>query len=619
MPLPDPMAVALLEHGQFLHRLARGLVHDSSTADDVVQETYLAALLHPPHRMGNPRGWLATVARNFALRTRRAEARRLAHERASAKGEALHSTEEVAQRLELSRLLVGAVLALPEPYRSTIVYRYLDDLSVREIARRMGGVPERTVQTRLRRGIYRLRVRLDSDRGDRRGSWTLALMPLAGTPSRSPTATVSGTTAPFVTGGLVVGTKISLAAAAALVAGAFGSGWTLRPWLAPEERAQTASPVAMDGPRAPASTPQLTGRLSSTSTPPAPVASVPSAPAQTDAQSYLRRINEAPNAKSARPVFVEITGLAPETAQEIVLGIFRDIRDAGSRLACIELFARSRFALELFHFGATDPDLSVQTVALRFASNFGFRDFTEDRSAYLDWWERNKSLSQEAVVRSNAIALVSRLRDLDEEASARELRSVERVDFGALRGAVEDPAATLREGGILEVVASWIDASGSTTKLKQSAIGWVEKLGPDEGWLRAHVLPLVENPAANDGEVVIPAYLLLGKPGNPWAFDPLVLAFTRTPRKSDWSFIAMALVAMGDPRAISTMIGMIQADNTYDSLYGIGYFGLSKWTGVRYDETHDAAWWRSWMQKNQERLPEAVRGAPIPVLSPLGR
>ena len=38
---------------------------------------------------------------------------------------------------------------------------------------------------------------------------------------------------------------------------------------------------------------------------------------------------------------------------------------------------------------------------------------------------------------------------------------------------------------------------------------------------------------------------------------------------------------------IPTMIAVIIADDTYDSIYGVGYFGLRKFTGVEYDESHD--------------------------------
>ena len=53
------------EHAAFVRGVARALVLDESRADDVAQETWLAAMKHPPARAAGVRSWLATVARNF--------------------------------------------------------------------------------------------------------------------------------------------------------------------------------------------------------------------------------------------------------------------------------------------------------------------------------------------------------------------------------------------------------------------------------------------------------------------------------------------------------------------------------------------------------------------------
>lgn len=63
------------------------------------------------------------------------------------------------------------------------------------------------------------------------------------------------------------------------------------------------------------------------------------------------------------------------------------------------------------------------------------------------------------------------------------------------------------------------------------------------------------------------------------------------------------------------MIALIEADNTYDTIYGIGYFGLGKLTGVSYDESHDGAWWREWWEKNKHRYPVEIQALEIPRLT----
>jgi hypothetical protein len=100
----------------------------------------------------------------------------------------------------------------------------------------------------------------------------------------------------------------------------------------------------------------------------------------------------------------------------------------------------------------------------------------------------------------------------------------------------------------------------------------------------------------------------------------LAAAFEKTPEKREWSDIARALEPLRDARVLPTMVAMIVADGgTNESAYGIGYFGLSKWLGVRYEESHDGRWWQQWWTENADKLPEPARGKPLPVLRPVAR
>ena len=61
----------LLGEAGWLRRLAASLVGDGAQADDLVQETWMAALRRPPRADGEPRPWLARVASNLARNARR--------------------------------------------------------------------------------------------------------------------------------------------------------------------------------------------------------------------------------------------------------------------------------------------------------------------------------------------------------------------------------------------------------------------------------------------------------------------------------------------------------------------------------------------------------------------
>ncbi|MHC4729950.1 MAG: RNA polymerase sigma factor, partial [Planctomycetota bacterium] len=154
----------LVAHRGFVRALARRLVLDPDRADDVAQETLLAALAAPPRDRGALRGWLARVARNVAYRMLRDDERRRRREARRARPDRERPTGDVVADLQLHREVVDALLALDEPYRSTLVLHFFDDLPPRAIAARTG-TKGTTVRTHLKRGIERLRRVLDERHG----------------------------------------------------------------------------------------------------------------------------------------------------------------------------------------------------------------------------------------------------------------------------------------------------------------------------------------------------------------------------------------------------------------------------------------------------------------------
>src|SRR5688572_26778406 len=160
--------------------LARHLATSAMSPEDLVQETWVAFLTRPPREEAASASWLHTVLRNFAFRSRRSETRRRTHEEAAARME-VQSTSggDFLERAELLQQLSQRVLRLEEPYRSTVLLRYFEELSPAEIARRQG-VPVNTVYTRLRRAIEELRTQLDRAHGGDRKAWLTILLPLTG-------------------------------------------------------------------------------------------------------------------------------------------------------------------------------------------------------------------------------------------------------------------------------------------------------------------------------------------------------------------------------------------------------------------------------------------------------
>lgn len=168
---------SVLEHSSWMRSFARSLVFDQSKVDDVVQEAWLAAIKTPANRIQNPKAWLSGVIRHTVFDFGKSESRRAKREQLAAKGEALPSTADLAEQVSMQRKIAGLVLELEEPYRSTVLLRFFEDLTPNEIAERQG-VPPATVYSRLSRALEQMRERLDRDYGNRQ-DWCLALLPLA--------------------------------------------------------------------------------------------------------------------------------------------------------------------------------------------------------------------------------------------------------------------------------------------------------------------------------------------------------------------------------------------------------------------------------------------------------
>lgn len=218
-PVPIPFE-ELLEHAGWVRALARRLVRDSGVADDLVQETWLAALRRPPADRRNLRGWLGRVVTHAARKTgRRDPPHALAGEAAGA----TEPPEDLAEALETEQSLVRLVLELEEPYRATVILRYWHDLDSGAIARRLG-VPAGTVRWRLSEGLERLRARLDATHGGDRRAWCLALAPLASLARRGGAVSTGAAALPLLGKGLLgmpLALKLS-ATATLLVLGLLG-------------------------------------------------------------------------------------------------------------------------------------------------------------------------------------------------------------------------------------------------------------------------------------------------------------------------------------------------------------------------------------------------------------
>ena len=234
MPNFDPEKLSN-QHAR-LRRLAAAIVGDG-LADDVVQETWMAALAVDGREPAHWAAWLSRVTRNLAWRRRLGDDRRRAREASTARGELHSSTDELIAQIEEGHLVERSLTQLDEPYRSTLLWRFYEDLSIAEISRRTGH-PESTTRTHLQRGLAKLRERLKSERGP---DWRAALVPLLRVEPKQVLASASGSVAGL--GGIWMATLWKPALVVALLVSAWM--WS-ESWREPPENEEAESALVAE-------------------------------------------------------------------------------------------------------------------------------------------------------------------------------------------------------------------------------------------------------------------------------------------------------------------------------------------------------------------------------------
>lgn len=159
----DAVALCVREHGPAVGRLCMALLGSQPDAEEVLQETMLAAYAQMASWRGDGtvRAWLFGIARRQCARRFERGARERRHLRVVPEAAAASPAVsiETMRRAEAVREALGG---LKPSEREALVLHYQGELSFREIAE-LCGIDEAAARKRASRGLARLRKALTSD------------------------------------------------------------------------------------------------------------------------------------------------------------------------------------------------------------------------------------------------------------------------------------------------------------------------------------------------------------------------------------------------------------------------------------------------------------------------
>ena len=355
-------------------------------------------------------------------------------------------------------------------------------------------------------------------------------------------------------------------------------------------------------------------------------------------EGWVERLKTLEGHKAAAfKVGPELVTLEPNFGLDVVTAAWPELTDYKVKTGLLKAFHFSKRlrpkkhprVLKILHLGMSDKNEKVRQYAAGYVKEYALEDFAGRSQAYTQWYKKYADLEIEEVIPSNQLRrcpfVEEKLREIVEEFKKGNLRQVKKLAHKI--GEFRHPYAIPTLIGIIDADNSYDTVYG----IGYFALSNSVTLGPVTG---------VEFSPYHDGpwwrrwwdknKSRFPEYIQqiqipnLPKTEHGKGYEPYPENMDSLQGKLDYIpkaletggdislYLSAEIAKHKDPRAIPYLIGLIVADDTYDTVYGVGYYGLSKLTSVPYDKKHDADWWTKWWQEHKSEYPLEIQQINIP-------
>lgn len=242
--------------------------------------------------------------------------------------------------------------------------------------------------------------------------------------------------------------------------------------------------------------------------------------------------------------------------------------------------------LLVLNLGMRDPDPSMQAWAMDYLNDIAFQSFADDYKAYLDWFNKYKSMPYAEVKRKSlteALDKVLAMPDdgLDAFVAGLEpgTRTVSLEDYPKITQIIDRLIARpVLSDGSVEMLARLLKVKSVTPSYRT---GVLDKLAASY------------EPQSN-------VLICLARAHEPGTFERLLPLATAASTSSTVETLGLydGLIRTGDPRALPAAIGLLDKANEDQTMRITD--ALGNYLGFR--EAHrEPAWWKAWWQRNEAR------------------